>query len=373
MNIIQKQFLELLRSGLWDKDPDTNLFTSGTDWNKIYEESQRQALLGVVLDGIIKLPLNLRPDKSLYLKWCADVINLEDANQKLNKEVVNLFKYLHENGVQPILLKGQGLAELYPNPLHRSSGDIDIYIGKRNYDKVNQLLSYEGTSNDIWSTHHMAYHWHNVTVENHRLIGHLLSPFSQRNLEKLVDKWMDAINCDYVTINDTEIAIPPVDFNVVYILLHSIIHMLGSGIGLRQSCDWAIFLNKKNKEINWNNVKNILKDLGIFNGWKIFGVMAVNYLGLPKKDLFTEFDDKDEREAEKLIEDIFHKGNFGFFDNKKRNKKNNFLKQRWENYKSSNNRKRSLRKIAPGEAKWAPLMIVGYFISSRLFYLKRKK
>ena len=367
LTLYQNQFLSLIKAGLWGNEPEKALFDENTDWKEIYEISRKQTVLGIVLDGIELLPENIRPQKSLYLKWCADVISIEDANLKLNEEVVNLFNFLHDNDINPILLKGQGIAQYYRNPLHRSCGDIDIYIGKKNYEKVNELLSQEGFSYDKWSLLHMAFKWHNVDVENHRLIAHMISPIAQQRLENLVKKWLQPNLLNSVIINGNDISTPPVNFNAAYLLLHSIDHILWEGIGLRQSCDWAIFLNSQHKKIDWESVKDILEKLGILNGWKIFGAMAVKYLGLSPKDIFIEFNQEDEKEADKLIEDIFQRGNFGFFTNNLQTKKYHFIRQKWENYKNSYKRKKSLKKIAPNEAKWARLTIFKNFFSAQFF------
>lgn len=356
MTTPQLQFLELLRSGIWNKTPDLALFDENTDWKEIYEQSRRQALLAVVLDGVNKLPDNIRPARPLYLKWCADALVTEDANEKLNEEVVNLFKMLRENGINPVLMKGQSLSHYYPNPAHRTCGDIDIFIGKKNYKKVCDLLALEGHTDDKVTAQHISYDWHGVEVENHYQLAKRYSPIVNRHLTNIVDKTINQGKYGIVEINGYLIDTIPTSFYAAYLLLHSIQHLMYEGIGLRQICDWSLFINYNHKDLHWSELIEMLKKLDLINGWRIFGALAVKYLGLPKEDLFINFTEEDEKEAEILMKDVFYNGNFGTHGEMLVEKPKGFFKQRIFNYKHGLNRKYSLKKIAPSDARWWPLI-----------------
>ena len=56
MKWVEKQFFSLLRAGLWDLDVDTSLFEEPIDWQTILEMGRKQTVLGVLADGIAKLP-----------------------------------------------------------------------------------------------------------------------------------------------------------------------------------------------------------------------------------------------------------------------------------------------------------------------------
>ena len=354
MNDTLNKFFELLRSGLWGTEPAIPLFENKTDWNKIYEISRQQALLAIVLDAINKLPENLKPSRGLYIKWCADVLQIEDENHRLDREVVSLFTMLEDNGVNPILMKGQGISRNYIIPDHRSCGDIDIYIGKKNYDKVNDLLSIEGKALEKWSPKHIMYEWHDVIVENHRIMAKLNSPISNRKLQEIINDWHFNNNTDTIEIENKEIKMPPLEFNVVYLLLHSVVHLMTLGIGLRQTCDWAMLLHKKRNLINKEEVKSILKELGLTQPAKVFGALAVNYLGMPQEDLIIPFSNKDKEHSKFLLEDILYNGNFGFSGERIKQRPKGFLKRKIYNLYNTTRRANKLKNIAPREALWAP-------------------
>ena len=363
------EFLELVKAGLWDYLPDNKLFSESTDWKRIYDLSQTQSLSGIVLDGINKLPKELLPPRALYIKWCAEILHIEDENLRLDKEVANLFSLLRSYEIEPVLMKGQAIAKLYPEPTHRASGDIDIYIGKENYDKVNKILSNEGEALEKWSPKHIMYKWHEVIIENHRLIGKMISPRLNRKLHSLVDEWHLTGNTDSMVIAGTRITILPLDFNIVFLLLHSVIHLMGFGIGLRQICDWAIILNRYKDQINRPYVKILLKKLGLTKASKIFGALSVNYLGLPKEDLIIPYSNKDEHQAELLLEDILHNGNFGFSGERGKNRRGNWIKK-INNFLRTSKRSWQLRLIAPEEAFWKPYHKFSTFVDIRIYRFK---
>ena len=145
MTPIQKQFFALVQSGLWGTPVDTTLFNIQTDWAQLYQSAKVQALLGITFDGMQTLPQELRPKRELYLKWCNALLQIEENNHILNQEIAKVYTLYRANQIEPVLLKGQGVAQNYRNPLHRQCGDIDLYIGPKNYEKANKLLRTEST------------------------------------------------------------------------------------------------------------------------------------------------------------------------------------------------------------------------------------
>ena len=139
---LENAFFSLLRAGLWTNyTPDCSLFNSDTNWEILFDIANRQAVLGVVWDGIAKLPIDLQPPRKIKYNWYSFVLKIEQTNQQINEAVVELMELYRKHGLNPILLKGAGVASLYPNPLHRGCGDIDIFIGRDDCEKANQLAA----------------------------------------------------------------------------------------------------------------------------------------------------------------------------------------------------------------------------------------
>lgn len=146
--MIRLTFLALVRSGLWNTPADPALFNgmSAADWGEVYHFARTQALLAITFDGMLSLPSEVRPPRPLYLQWAAQVARIEQSNIRLNAELPEIFMPYREAGLHPVLLKGQGIATYYINPLHRQCGDIDVYIGKEGQPIANSILLRHGAA-----------------------------------------------------------------------------------------------------------------------------------------------------------------------------------------------------------------------------------
>lgn len=310
-----KQFFELLRSGLWGHSADVSLFTEGVIfWDKIYILSRQQAVLGLVFDGMQTLPRDLHPPRQLYLKWYAEVIQIEEGNKSLDKIVGELFSIYKQAGLTPILLKGQGIACLYRNPGRRQFGDIDIYIGKEKFDNANELIIENGGEvNGPDNFKHASFMYKGASVENHRYIERPANPRSRKTFFEFIDNQLNN-KTNLITLDNYMISVPSPSFNVAYIFIHALYHHFRGGIGLRQLCDWSRVLDQIDEKTDLTFVSELFEQMKIYNGAKSFAYIATDYLGLKKDKLFFLRLENMEIGGEKLLQSILSGGNFGQHD-----------------------------------------------------------
>ena len=99
------------------------------DWKELYAIAQKQCLVGVLFDGIKKLPAeHVGMKKELLLQWMAESQMLEKANVRLNDAAFQVSEWFQKKRFRTCILKGQGNALMYPNPYSRTPGDIDIWV-----------------------------------------------------------------------------------------------------------------------------------------------------------------------------------------------------------------------------------------------------
>lgn len=360
MTTIQQQFFELLKSGLWGGAPDASLFGADTDWKQLFQIARRQALPAILLDGIRLLPEGQRPPKALYLQWCAVVLHVEEQHELLNREIGNLYALLRAQGVEPVLAKGQGVAQNYRLPHHRQCGDIDLYLGKRFYEQANALLRPEATEEHEETFRHTCMHWHGVIVENHRVLISLSRPLADRRMQRAIASWWEdnAARCPKVKVGETLVSVPPYPFNVAYVLTHATMHFLNEGIGLRQVCDWACLLsNAPHTKQDKQEAAQLIKDFGLQKSARVFGALLVNCLGCPREVLPIPFDAKDEKKAEWLLHDIWSGGNFGRYYAGRAQRPKGYWSGKWYTLTRAVKRCVELGSLAPGEAFWYPIMV----------------
>lgn len=364
---MQHAFFSLVRSGLWGTPADERLFQSAStaDWEQLYRMANSQALIALTFDGISSLPTELRPPRTLYLQWAARTAQVEQANERLNRTLTEITPLYREAGLQPVLLKGQGIGTHYRNPLHRQCGDIDVYLGKEGQPVANRLLLRQGAVVEgEESDKHASYSLRGVHIENHRIILRLNNPFANRHFRKLVNEWYpqgaDRVPFRMPGEESSEtlgVAVPPATFNALYIFLHAFVHFLNSGIGLRQLCDWTCLLTRCSREIDGEALLHQLQKLGLLRAAQAFGYIAVTRLGLPAGLLPFPLEDS-KILGEKLLEDIFATGNFGQHDARIKPRPKGYWAGKWYTFCRATRRCNELRQFAPREAFWYPVTLI---------------
>ncbi|MDE6347356.1 MAG: nucleotidyltransferase family protein [Bacteroides sp.] len=357
MTIIQQQFFTLVQSGLWGTEADAQLFDVHTDWTQLYQSARAQALMGIVLDGIQTLPAEKRPPRMLYLQWCNTLLQIEEKNRLLNRELAHVYALCHEHGVEPVLLKGQGVAQNYRNPLHRQCGDIDLFTGHEAYQKVNSLLLPDVTKVHEECFKHIGFDWHGVMIENHRVLNTLNAPTANKKFQAEIARWYRAGEMRKQQVGDCTVSVPPLTFDAVYILIHSVLHALNEGIGLRQICDWACLLYHHQDTLDKDAVRKLLHEYGLEKAAKIFGVVAVEYLGLPAECLPISYESSDVPTGEWLMNDIWQEGNFGKFNANKKRRPKGYWSGKWHTLTQLTIRCGNMKRLAPAEARWYPVIV----------------
>ena len=213
------------------------------DWKVLYRIAQKQCLVGILFDGIQKLPpAEVGMSKDLLLQWMLQCQMLEKANVRLNDAAIQVSEWFRKKGFRTCILKGQGNALLYPNPYSRTPGDIDIWVeggDKRVISFVRSISPHEKAC-----YHHIEFpSYKGVEVEVHYRPSFLLCFWHNRKLQKYYDRVKEEQFSHRVMLGEQgEIAIPTVEFNLIFQLTHIYAHLMNEGIGLRQLLDYYFVL-----------------------------------------------------------------------------------------------------------------------------------
>ena len=245
MMVVLKQyriFFEFLRFciGSESEIPDS---LKEADWKELYAIAKKQCLMGVLFDGIKKLPAeHVGVKKDLLLQWMAESQMLEKKNVRLNDAAIHVSEWFRKKGFRTCILKGQGNALMYPNPYSRSPGDIDIWVeggDKRVISFVRSISPHEKAC-----YHHIEFpSYKGVEVEVHYRPSFLLCFWHNRMLQKYYEKVKEEQFSHRVMLGEQgEIAIPTVEFNLIFQLTHIFSHLMNEGIGLRQLLDYYYVL-----------------------------------------------------------------------------------------------------------------------------------
>ena len=238
----QKIFFDFLRFSIGSaKEIPGSL--KEADWKELYAIAKKQCLVGVLFDGIKKLPAeHVGMKKELLLQWMAESQMLEKANVRLNDAAIQVSEWFRKKGFSTCILKGQGNALMYPNPYSRTPGDIDIWVeggDKRVISFVRSISPHEKAC-----YHHIEFpSYKGVEVEVHYRPSFLLCFWHNRKLQKYYERVKEEQFSHRVMLGEQgEIAIPTVEFNLIFQLTHIFSHLMNEGIGLRQLLDYNYVL-----------------------------------------------------------------------------------------------------------------------------------
>ena len=213
------------------------------DWKELYAIAQKQCLVGVLFDGIKKLPAeHVGMKKELLLQWMAESQMLVKANVRLNDAAIQVSEWFRKKGFRTCILKGQGNALMYPNPYSRTPGDIDIWVEGEDNRVISFVRSISPHEKACY--HHIEFpSYKGVEVEVHYRPSFLLCFWHNRKLQKYYESVKDEQFSHRVMLGEQgEIAIPTVEFNLIFQLTHIFSHLMNEGIGLRQLVDYYYVL-----------------------------------------------------------------------------------------------------------------------------------
>lgn len=298
------------------------------DWTRLFLFAKKQSLVGFLFCGIEKLPKEQLPPRELLLKWFAMTERTKQANAKLNARCKELEAILKEGGFSGCVLKGQGIALLYPKPEYRQYGDIDMWVGTSDGDKVsiNSIVSYAKQKgvpvSHIDIKHSDMHFFDDAQVEIH------FKPSYSYNFiyGKRLDKWFKSVSKEQFENFDSKagFAYPTISFNIVYSLLHIYRHLFSEGIGLRQILDYYYILMNSTIEERKQAYKTICRfGMKNFTGAAMYVLQEV--FGLSNDYLLCE---PSKKSGKFILDEILTAGNFGQYDNrtKKINKEKRFAR-----------------------------------------------
>lgn len=351
-------FFELLQVALGNRER-LSCTPTPEEWSDLYDESERQAVTGILLHGIDRLPLEQWPLRVFLLQWIGVGQLIEQQNRLLDARCEELLGRLKDAGLHGTILKGQGIARFYDKELQalRQSGDIDVYIAGGLKNALSMVQGFKSLRVEGWDYKHAHLRiWDDTEVEMHYRVEVLLNLRKNRRLQR----WFRE-NDALLFSEKTGLTTPSTLFNVFYILLHIYRHFLYEGVGLRQIVDYYFVLKAINKEkLDVSLFLDAVSQFGMERFAKGLMWVIQEALGMPKEWMLWEPDGK---EGIYILEEVMAGGNFGHHD---------------EKIKHNSGRSRAVKAVCkhnwhllshyPADVIWAPV----WFVWHKCWKLKTK-
>ena len=309
---ILNHFLSLLRAGLWERSAGIPADVP-LDFGAIFKLADEQSVLGLVTAGLEHLE-GRKVEKSALRDFLEAVVYLEKRNPSMDAFVAELFRRLNGEGIQAVLVKGQGVAQCYERPHWRMSGDVDLLLDEENYQKAKAFLvpQAENVHEQPNDRLHLGMHIGPWSVELH---GTLRTSMSARVNEVIDSVQRDTLACYQVRYwrdCGIDIQLPEPTNDAIFIFTHFLNHFFVSGLGVRQVCDWCRLLWTFRETIDTERLEGYVRQMGLVSEWKAFATYAVDYLGMPAEAMpLYDPAARWSRKARRLNAFMLKTGNFG--------------------------------------------------------------
>ena len=311
----EKALLHLTAQALFPKENKLNIDTlNKKDLTTELREANVQAVFSLVYSVLKRQGITPPNFEKMFLQTMAN-------NIRVGHDHTELHEILSSNNIPYVAMKGSASAMYYPEPFLRTMGDVDFLVSAADLERAGALLEQAGFAPVEKNDHecHIAYHRRMNGIRSIWEMHWSPSGIPEGEVGELTREYLaDIIETAVPCITQgSECLIPTPFHHGVIMLLHTAIHLINTGIGLRHLCDWAVFVDKFSDEEFKDLFEEKLKSIGMWRFAQILTQLSVAYLGMSPKqwcDLEVE-----QEYLETLMSDIFKGGNFGVKDSNRIN------------------------------------------------------
>lgn len=285
---------QLLRVALWNDSSALNSEAleslPAEQWLEVHALSLRSGVCALLLDVIVAEKIAI--PRAVKMRFISSTDKVEREYALKVKVASKLASIYAQHGIKTMILKGIGLAQLYPTPKHRPCSDVDIWLFGRQRE-ADKILSekYNIKINEAHH-HHTVFYINDVMVENHYDFIEQHSRSSKATMESYLKELSDTEIPLTIDIEGTQLYIPGPNLNALFLIMHAGAHFAADSISLRHLADWALFLKHYGKDVDWQKLLSVAEDFGCLPFIKTLNSMCVEYLGMPELYAACLADDK---------------------------------------------------------------------------------
>ena len=270
---LQKVFLSLVRLGIGIDNHfrvENRSAFQNIDWDAMQALANDQGLSAILVDGIEKLPMGLRPPKPVLLQWIGETLRGYEYRYELyRRTIAELATFYNQHGYKMMIVKGFACNLDWPKPEHRPCGDIDIWQFGQFKEADAALEREKGVEIDRGHHHHTVFTWRGFLVENHYDLLNVHQHHSNIELEKIV-KSLAEDDTHFVEVYGEKVYLPSANLHALFLLRHAMTHFSATEITLRQLLDWAFFVKEHGKKVDWKWLLGVLEQFGMIRLFNIF-------------------------------------------------------------------------------------------------------
>lgn len=213
-------------------------------------------------------------EDSFYFEWKKLRLNSYRRNLLFDKETNNILKYMDENGIWYMPLKGAIIKIFYPTPDVREMNDVDILYDRTNRDEMDEFMKSQGYR--VW-VHDYSQDRENETGEltkGDNADEYVKDPFLYFELHKYLieESYSPKFAQYYSNVPDSLVKDEGNAYGYhftdeefyIYMFVHAHKHFTRNGIGIRFLMDVCVYLNS-HPDLDLQYIQKICDEHGIGN------------------------------------------------------------------------------------------------------------
>lgn len=354
MEIVEK-YIELLKNAIWNKEAQVDV--QPEEVSHIAQLAAFQGTGSLVFDQLLKLQ-DVEIPTALRMQMKQQCIMSMMQQSTMLPILAQAWSAFENAGIHPVLLKGFALAQHYPQPHLRQWGDIDLYVGQKQYHDACAVLreafpEAKHPEEEFEFLKHYNFVFGSTVLEMHRVSMTFAHPKDRKYYEQLEEKYLTK-DGPKIDLEGVTVTVPEDTFNVFFTFLHAWYHFIETGMNMKQVCDIAVLLHAKFDTIDREQLKAMLSKLHLMEVWQLVMFILEQHLGLPQAEapLYTE---GCKERAELLFKRILKEGSSHQAE-KVNAEGASYLKRKWITFQS---RMADSLMVKPYVPKYARHMAIG--------------
>lgn len=215
-----------------------------------------QGVVAVAFDSLQILPEDHGTPQSVLMQWLGRTVSVEQRMERMQKVAFEYAALLSEYGLKTFVMKGIGVGDYYPEPLHRECGDLDCFVlssagNEPAYEAANQISEMAGASVRRGYYKHSHINYRGLTIENHQFCTAIRGGKEKKEFERHLETLLK--DSREHPVGNSSLLMPCADFTALFLTAHSLFHFLFEKIHFRHVLDWAFFMKAEAGNVDWGS------------------------------------------------------------------------------------------------------------------------
>lgn len=284
---------------------------SASEWENVFHLATVQGVAPVLMSEIERFPHEQLPPKGTLLKWYAQKNVCKNHYIRQEELSCEFADAMARKGLTCLVLKGLGAASYYPEPETRMFGDLDCFLIQGNKpasETGNKIAEKIGAKVEYASYKHTHIHYKGLLVENHKYLTNFNQTKQGAKIEKILQRL--AVNGKWKRLGNSNLWMPSPEFNMLFLLKHSLGDFIANDMLLRSLYDWAAFLSVEHNNIDWKEMDALLECCKLKNFFNVMTEACMTYLGLELGNHGLSITSQGEM-VDSLVNDVLNKPTIG--------------------------------------------------------------